>query len=83
MSDAGGTSTALFPAAYLERRSQYRAFMAEHVLPNERLLDREDDAAQELIETLRDDARSGGPLGAAHAARGRRDGRQASSTTRA
>ncbi len=60
MSDAGGTSSALFPAAYLERRSQYRAFMAEHVLPNERLLDREDDAAQQLIETLRDEARAAG-----------------------
>jgi alkylation response protein AidB-like acyl-CoA dehydrogenase len=60
MSSSDDTGTGLFPAAYLERRSHYRAFMAEHVLPNERLLDREDDAAQALIETLRETARTVG-----------------------
>ena len=60
MSDADATSPALFPAAYLERRSQYRDFMTRHVLPNERLLDREDDAAQELIAALQEKARAAG-----------------------
>jgi alkylation response protein AidB-like acyl-CoA dehydrogenase len=53
-------STALFPASYLERRSRYRAFMESHVYPNERLLDREDDAAQALIAELQEGARGAG-----------------------
>ena len=46
MSDADGTSSALFPAAYLERRSQLPRVHGGARLPNERLLDREDDAAE-------------------------------------
>jgi alkylation response protein AidB-like acyl-CoA dehydrogenase len=53
-------STALFPPAYLDRRELYRAFMEEHVFPNERLLDREDDAAQELVRSLQEQARAAG-----------------------
>ena len=60
MNDPTGVSTALFPPAYLERRSHYRAFMDKHVFPNERLLDREDDAAQELVTTLQEKARTKG-----------------------
>jgi acyl-CoA dehydrogenase len=53
-------TTSLFPAAYLERREHYREFMETHVLPNEGLLDREDDAAAELVEELRRRAREEG-----------------------
>ena len=53
-------SAALFPPAYLERRAYYRAFMEKHVFPNEGLLDREDDAAQELVATLQEKARATG-----------------------
>jgi acyl-CoA dehydrogenase len=53
-------NTALFPPAYLERRSHYRAFMEQHVLPNERMLDREDDAAAELMAGLQERARAAG-----------------------
>ena len=60
MNDPTGVSTALFPPAYLERRSHYREFMEKHVFPNERLLDREDDEAQELIATLQETARTTG-----------------------
>ncbi len=60
MDDPTPVSTALFPPAYLERRRLYRAFMEEHVFPNERRLDREDDAAQELIGTLQEQARAAG-----------------------
>src|SRR4029079_329333 len=56
--DPTPVSTALFPPAYVERRELYRAFMEAHVLPNEQLLDREDDAAQELVRTLREQART-------------------------
>ena len=34
--DPTRVSDALFPPAYLERRARYRAFMEEHVYPNER-----------------------------------------------
>ena len=60
MNDPTPVSTALFPPAYLERRQLYRAFMEEHVFPNEQRLDREDDAAQELIGTLQERARAAG-----------------------
>ena len=60
MDDPTPVSTALFPPAYLERRALYRSFMEEHVFPNERLLDREDDAAQELVGTLQEQARAAG-----------------------
>ena len=34
--------------------------MAAYVFPNEQLLDREDDAAQELVRTLQEQARAAG-----------------------
>jgi acyl-CoA dehydrogenase len=42
------------------RRAQVRAFMEEHVYPNEAALDREDDAADVLIAELRAKAKSAG-----------------------
>src|SRR6476619_817013 len=41
------------PSGLDELRERYRAFMDEHVFPNEAALAREDDAAQELIASLR------------------------------
>ena len=60
MEDPTVASESLFPPAYLERRAHYREFMARHVLPNERLLDREDDEAQELMSSLQARARETG-----------------------
>src|SRR5437867_10361287 len=37
----------------LELRARYRAFMDAHIFPNEPALDREDDAADALVERLR------------------------------
>src|ERR671935_3335329 len=37
----------------LALRARYRAFMDEHVFPNEAALDREDDEADALVERLR------------------------------
>ena len=42
------------------RRAEVRAFMEEHVYPNEPALQREDEAADELIETLRAKAKAAG-----------------------
>jgi hypothetical protein len=53
-------------------RAPYRAFMEEHVYPNEAALGREDDAAAELVADLRH--RTSRPMPAARA--------RASSTTR-
>jgi len=53
-------STALFPPVYLEKRTHYREFMDKHVYPAERSLDREDDAALDLIAALQGKARSAG-----------------------
>jgi len=47
-------------AAFAELRAAYRAFMDEHVYPNEAALDREDDSAQELIVDLRARAKAEG-----------------------
>ena len=44
----------------LELRARYRAFMDEHVFPNEAALDREDDEADALVERLRGLAREQG-----------------------
>ena len=53
--------TALAPdSAFLDRRAEVRAFMEEHVYPNEAALAREDDAADALIEELRATAKAGG-----------------------
>jgi len=48
----------LFPSEYLETRGRYRAFMDEHVFPNERAIERDDDDALALLEELRDRARA-------------------------
>ena len=63
----------LFPAEYVEARGRYRAFMDEHVYPNEAAIEREDDDALALLAELREKRARGGPLGAARAARGGRD----------
>src|SRR5215218_2511300 len=42
------------------RRAEVRAFMEEHVYPNEAALQREDEASDELIETLRAKAKAAG-----------------------
>ncbi len=46
--------------AFLDRRAQVRAFMEEHVYPNEAALAREDDTADTLIAELRTLAKSAG-----------------------
>jgi acyl-CoA dehydrogenase len=45
---------------FAELRAEYRAFMDEHVYPNEEALNREDDAADELIRDLRARAKAAG-----------------------
>src|SRR5439155_21346078 len=47
-------------AEFAELRAEYRAFMDEHVYPNEAALGREDDSAQELIVELRARAKAAG-----------------------
>jgi acyl-CoA dehydrogenase len=49
------TATAWAPPS--EKLEQVRAFMNERVLPNEPLLDREDDAADALVKKLQDEVR--------------------------
>jgi acyl-CoA dehydrogenase len=49
------TATAWAPPT--ERLEQVRAFMSERVLPNEHILDREDDAAATLVEQLQGEVR--------------------------
>jgi acyl-CoA dehydrogenase len=50
----------LFPAEYLEARARYRAFMDEHVYPNETAIEREDNDALALLAELREKAREAG-----------------------
>jgi acyl-CoA dehydrogenase len=50
----------LFPPEYAEARARYRAFMEEHVYPNEAALEREDDTSLELIGSLQELGRSAG-----------------------
>ena len=50
----------LFPAEYVEARGRYRAFMDEHVYPNEAAIEREDDDALALLAELREKAREAG-----------------------
>jgi alkylation response protein AidB-like acyl-CoA dehydrogenase len=53
--------TAIAPdPAHLDRRAQVRAFMEEHVYPNEPALAREDDAADALMQELRARAKAAG-----------------------
>ena len=51
---------ALFPPEYVDARSRYRAFMDEHVYPNEIAIEREDDDALALLAELRERARADG-----------------------
>jgi alkylation response protein AidB-like acyl-CoA dehydrogenase len=48
------------PPGLDELRDRYRAFMEQHVYPAEPELDREDDAAERLVEQLRERARGEG-----------------------
>jgi acyl-CoA dehydrogenase len=50
-------TVAAIPDVFAERRERVRAFMDEHVYPNEPTLFGEDDAADTLIEELRQEAR--------------------------
>ena len=50
----------LAPSEYTELRAEYRAFMDEHVYPNEAALTREDDAADTLVRDLRARAKESG-----------------------
>jgi acyl-CoA dehydrogenase len=50
-------ATVVIPDLIAERRDRVRAFMDEHVYPNEQALIREDDAADELIRELRREAK--------------------------
>ena len=52
--------SALFPPGYVDARARYRAFMDEHVYPNEAAIAREDDDAMALVEELRGRARAEG-----------------------
>src|SRR6476660_2440167 len=60
--DANGVTVAdLRPTDdMLELRARYRAFMEEHVYPNEALLNREDDEADALVARLRGEAKEQG-----------------------
>jgi len=48
------------PPRVEELRARYRAFMEEHVYPNEAAIAREDDAALELVDSLRARAKADG-----------------------
>jgi acyl-CoA dehydrogenase len=50
-------ATALIPDVIAERRAGVRAFMEEHVYPNEAALQREDEASDTLLATLRQAAK--------------------------
>src|SRR5438067_3936046 len=56
--DAGGAPA--LTDDFAELRHEYRSFMEEHVYPNEEALNREDDAAQELLTGLRAEAKAAG-----------------------
>jgi acyl-CoA dehydrogenase len=53
-------ATVVIPDRVAERRAQVRAFMDEHVYPNEQALAREDDAADALVRELRQAAKDAG-----------------------
>jgi acyl-CoA dehydrogenase len=53
-------ATAVIPDAIAERREQVRAFMEEHVYPNEQVLFREDEQADALIRDLQGKAKEAG-----------------------
>jgi alkylation response protein AidB-like acyl-CoA dehydrogenase len=53
-------ATVVIPDLIAERREQVRAFMEEHVYPNEQAFAREDDAADALVAGLRQEAKDAG-----------------------
>jgi acyl-CoA dehydrogenase len=53
-------ATVVIPDVIAERRERVRAFMEEHVYPNEQALAHEDDAADALIRELQQEARDAG-----------------------
>jgi acyl-CoA dehydrogenase len=53
-------ATVVIPDLVAERREQVRAFMEEHVYPNEQALAREDEAADALVRGLQQDAKDAG-----------------------
>jgi alkylation response protein AidB-like acyl-CoA dehydrogenase len=53
-------ATVVIPDRVAERRAQVRAFMEEHVYPNEQALAREDDAADALVRELQQAAKEAG-----------------------
>ena len=53
-------ASAVIPDVIAERREQVRAFMEEHVYPNEQTLFREDEQADALIRELRGKAKEAG-----------------------
>jgi acyl-CoA dehydrogenase len=53
-------ATVVIPDLVAERRAQVRAFMEEHVYPNERALAREDAAADALVRELQQEAKAAG-----------------------
>jgi alkylation response protein AidB-like acyl-CoA dehydrogenase len=53
-------ATAVIPDVIAERRERVRAFMEEHVYPNEAALAREDEAADALVAELRQEAKEAG-----------------------
>ena len=53
-------ATVVIPDRVAERRAQVRAFMEEHLYPNEQALAREDDAADALVVELRQAAKEAG-----------------------
>jgi acyl-CoA dehydrogenase len=53
-------ATVVIPDRVAERRDQVRAFMQEHVYPNEQALAREDDAADALVRELQQEAKDAG-----------------------
>jgi acyl-CoA dehydrogenase len=53
-------ATVATPDVFADRRAQVRAFMEEHVYPNEQALAREDEAADALVERLRQEAKDAG-----------------------
>jgi acyl-CoA dehydrogenase len=53
-------ATVVIPDLIAERREQVRSFMEEHVYPNEQAFAREDDAADALVASLRQEAKDAG-----------------------
>jgi acyl-CoA dehydrogenase len=53
-------ATVVIPDLIADRREQVRSFMEEHVYPNESALAREDEAADALVASLRQEAKDAG-----------------------